>query len=80
MGLPKATIESYLIELAQENVIRIDRPKGRLNKTFSLAESNENLIIDAFIETLGDSVIEEQRYVRKNHYEIDAIISTSEML
>jgi len=79
-GLSKTTIENYLIELAQENIIRIDRPKGRLNRTFSLAESNENLIIDAFIKTLGDSVIEEQRYVRKNHYEIDAIIHTSEMI
>ena len=79
-GLSKATIESYLIELAQENILRIDRPKGSLNKTFSLAESNENLIIDAFVKSLGDSVIEEQRYVRKNHYEIDAIINTSEMI
>lgn len=79
-GLSKATIENYLIELAQENIIRIDRPKGRLNKTFSLTESNENLIIDAFVKTLGDSFIEEQRYVRKNHYEIDAIIKTSETI
>jgi len=79
-GLSKATIENYLIELAQENIIRIDRPKGRLNKTFSLAESNENLLIDAFVKTLGDYVIEEQRYVRKNHYEIDAIINTTEII
>jgi Holliday junction resolvase-like predicted endonuclease len=79
-GLSKTTIENNLIELAQEQIIRIDRPKGNLNRTFSLAESNENLIIDAFIKTLGDSVIEEQRYVRINHYEIDAIIHTSETI
>lgn len=78
--LSKTTIEDHLIELAQEKIIRIDRAKGSLNRTFSLAESNENLIIDAFIKTLGDSVTEEQRYVRKNHYEIDAIIYTSDMI
>lgn len=80
IGLPKKAIENYLIELAQDSIIRIDRPKGRINRTFSLAESNENLIIDAFIKTLGDSIIEEQRYVRKNHYEIDAIIHTSDFI
>lgn len=79
-GLSKSTIENHLIELAQEKIIRIDRSKGSVNRTFSLAESSENLIIDAFIKTLGDSVIREQRYVRKNHFEIDAIIYASDMI
>ncbi len=61
MGLSKSTIEDYLIELAQENIIRIDRPKGSINKTFSLADSSKNLIIDAFIKTLDDSLILKNR-------------------
>ncbi len=77
-GLSKNLIENYLIELAQENLIRIDRQKGSLKKTYSLTNSNENLIIDAFIETLGIKVIDEQRYIRKSQYEIDAIIQTTE--
>ena len=76
-GLSKNTIENSLIELAQENKIRIDRQKGSLNRTFSLAESNENLIIDAFIKTLSDSITDEQRYIKRNHFEIDALVKTT---
>jgi len=79
-GLPKNTIESYLIELAQENKIRIDRSKNSLKRTFSLSNSNENLIIDAFIKTLNYPILEEQRYVRKKCYEIDALIKTTHEL
>lgn len=76
-GLSKNTLENCLIDLAQEKIIRIDRPKGSLRRTFSLVDSDENLIVDAFIKTLGDTVIDDHRYIRKNMFEIDAIIKTT---
>lgn len=76
-GLSKVIIENNLIALSQENVVRIDRKQGSLRRTFSLANSTENLIIDAFMKTLGDTVTDEERYLRKNNYEIDAIIKTT---
>ncbi len=76
-GLSKNVIENSLIELSKENKIRIDREKGSLKRTYSLSDSNENLIIDAYLKTFGDSIIDEQRYIRKNNFEIDALVKTT---
>lgn len=76
IGLPARTVENFLNELAQENRLRIDRPRGSTKKTFSLIDSDENLIIDAFIRNLNTKIIQDDRFLRKKQYEIDAIIKT----
>ena len=69
-------MENFLNELAQKSRLRIDRPKGSTKKTFSLVDSDENLIIDAFIRNLNTEIIQDDRFLRKKQYEIDAIIKT----
>lgn len=76
IDLPARTVENFLNELAQENRLRIDRPRGSTKKTFSLIDSDENLIIDAFIRNLSTEIIQDDRFLKKKHYEIDAIIKT----
>lgn len=76
IGLPAKTVENFLIELAQEKRIRVDRIHGSTKKIFSLIDSYENLIIDAFIKNLNTKIISDDRFLRKNQYEIDAIIRT----
>ena len=77
IGLPAKTVKNLLNELAQEKRLRIDRSRGSLKKTFSLIDSDENLIIDAFIKSLNTEIIQDDRFLRKNQYEIDAIIKTN---
>lgn len=76
IGLPAKTVENFLIELAQEKRIRIDRMYGSTKKIFSLIDSYENLIIDAFIKKLNTKIMSDDRFLRKKQYEIDAIVKT----
>jgi len=76
LGLSIKTVERILIDLIQEKQVRVDRIYGTTKKIFSLSGSYENLIIDAFIATLNTEIINDNRYLRKNQYEIDAIIKT----
>ena len=78
IGLPAKTVENFLIELAQEKRIRIDRMHGSTKKIFSLIDSYENLIIDAFIKNLNTEIMSDDRFLRKKQSEIDAIIKTIE--
>ncbi|MBM3709594.1 MAG: hypothetical protein FJW61_04135 [Actinobacteria bacterium] len=76
LSLPIKTVERILIDLIQEKQVRVDRIYGTTKKTFSLPDSYENLIIDAFITTLNTKIISDDRFLYKNQYEIDAIIKT----
>jgi predicted ArsR family transcriptional regulator len=75
--LSRHSVEKLLFQLSQENVVRIDREKGSTKKTYSLVNSSENRLIDTFIGTLNEDVILDERFIRRRHHELDAMVRTS---
>lgn len=77
-GISKTELEKQLFELSEQKVIRIDRPRGKREKTFSLTSLNENIVLDTFAEQLKkkEKINSELRFVREKYDEIDAIINT----
>jgi len=78
VGVSRAEIEKQLFELSEQNVVRIDRLKGKREKTFSLCYSDENIVLDTFVEQLEkeEKINSEHRFVRTKYDEIDGIIIT----
>lgn len=77
-GVSRTELEKQLFELSEQKIIRIDRPRGKLGKTFSLASLNENIVLDTFAEQLKkeEKINSELRFVRDKYNEIDGIINT----
>lgn len=77
-GVSRTELEKQLFELSEQKIIRIDRPRGKLGKTFSLASLNENIVLDTFAEQLKkeEKINSELRFVRDKYDEIDGIINT----
>lgn len=75
--LSRHSVEEVLLKLSQENVVRIDRERATTKKTYSLVSSSENRLIDTFIGTLDEPVIEDCRFIRRRQHELDAMIRTS---
>lgn len=77
-GISRTELEKQLFELNEQKVIRVDRPRGKREKTFSLTSSNENIVLDTFVEQLKkeEKIISELRFVREKYAEIDGIINT----
>lgn len=78
IGISRNEVEKQLFELKEQNIIRIDRPKGKRIRTFSLISSDENKVLDAFVEQLKkkEKINSEVRFVREKNYEIDGVINT----
>lgn len=74
LGLTTRTTERILAQLANDGVVRIDREHGTLKKTYSLPASPTNRLIDTFIDSIGENVVSEMRYVRKRLTEVAAIV------
>jgi len=77
-GVSRTELEKQLFELSEQKIIRIDRPRGKRGKTFSLASLNENIVLDTFVEQLKkeEKINSELRFVRDKYDEIDGIINT----
>ena len=77
-GVSRTELEKQLFELNEQKVIRIDRPRGKRDKTFSLTSLNENIVLDTFTEQLKkeEKINSELRFVREEYDEIDGIINT----
>ena len=69
--------EQLLYELAQQGAVRIDRERGSPRKTYSLAASIENRLIDTFSASLRGEVSVERRHIRQRNYDLDALFETS---
>lgn len=76
LRISQSTVEGLLFQLAQEGIIRVDRRQGTTQKTYSLASSLENRLIDTFVATLGHEVKSDDRYVRRQMSELDSVIKT----
>lgn len=78
IGISKNEVEKQLFELSEQKIIRIDRPRGKREKTISLTFSDENIVLDAFTEQLKkeEKINSEIRFVREKHGEIDGIVNT----
>jgi len=63
LRISSATAERLLFQLAQEGTLRVDRPRGSRNRTYSLMSSWENRLLDTFVATLGEDVESEERYL-----------------
>jgi hypothetical protein len=72
-----ALADQLLYELAQQGVVRIDRDRGIPRKTYSLAASIENRLIDTFSASLQGDVSVERRHIRQRNYDLDAFFETS---
>jgi len=72
-----ALADQLLYELALQGAVRIDREKGSPRKTYSLAASIENRLIDTFFASLQGEVSVERRHIRQRNYDLDALIETS---
>lgn len=70
--------EHLLFELAQDGTVRVDRPMGSTRKVYSVAGSLENRLLDTFVATLCDDVLDEERYLRRRTNELDSVIRTAE--
>jgi predicted transcriptional regulator len=70
--------ELLLSQLAQEGILRVDRLRGSTRKTYSVASSLENRLIDTFVATLGAEVQSEERYLRSRTSELDSVIRTAQ--
>ena len=79
VSLPTETVEKLLFSLADEGLVRIDRRPGTTKRAFSLTSSLENRLIDAFIDSLNEKVVSENRFNRHRQFEIDALIRTSSL-
>ncbi len=77
LGLSRPTLEHLLHELANEGIVRVDRPRGSTKKVYSLISSLENQLISTFVSMLGDRVVEDCRYLRRGSDELDAVIKTN---
>ena len=69
-----STAERLLYELAEAGFLRVDRPRGTVRKTYSLAEAPENRMIDTFVSGLSVPPILDERFVFCRQYELDALI------
>lgn len=78
LGTNRATTERVLFELAHDGVLRVDRPRSKRQKTYSLASSVENRLIDTFLEALPGTLQLEERYVRRQMHEVDSVIRTTD--
>ena len=77
LGVTTAHADQLLYELALHGVVRIDRQRGSPRKTYSLAASIENRLIDTFFASLHCDISVERRHIRQRGYEIDAFLETS---
>lgn len=77
LSIAATTVQRLLFELAEEGIVRIDRPRGSTKKTYSLANSRENRLIDTFRVMLGDEVVADDRYLWHRTDELDAVILTA---
>lgn len=75
--ISSAIAERLLFQLVQEGTLRVDRPRGSRNRTYSLSSSLENRLLDTFVATLGEDVESEVRYPRSRRgEELDSVIRT----
>ena len=74
LGLAAQGVERMLARLASIGLVRIDREPGTLKKTYSLAGSAENRLLDTFIASLGKKISSESRFVRKGMIDVDAVV------
>lgn len=77
LSLGVASVERLLYELAKAGILRVDREKRTTRKTFSLATSPENQLIDTFVAALGSDVVSDNRYIGHREYELDALVTTA---
>jgi hypothetical protein len=76
LGLSARTTERLLFDLEAEGAVRIDRQTGTLKKTYSVAASEENRLVDTFVASLGGGVVSETRHIRRREFELDAVVTT----
>lgn len=68
------TAERILFELSQDGFLRVDRPKGKMRKTYSMVTAPENRLIDTFLSQLPSVPISEERFVLRKQHELDAVV------
>jgi hypothetical protein len=76
LDISRAIAERLLFEMAQEGALRVDRPRGSRKKTYSLASSWVNRLLDTFVATLDKEVESEERYLRSKTRELESLIRT----
>jgi hypothetical protein len=74
LAIATPTAERILFELAQDGSLRVDRPKGRISKTYSMVTAPENRLIDTFLSQLPSVPVSEERFVRGRQHELDAVV------
>jgi DNA-binding transcriptional regulator YhcF (GntR family) len=77
LSISVAMVQRLLFELAEKGTVRIDRHRGSTKKTYSLANSRENRLIDTFAAMIDEKVVTDDRYLCRRTTELDAIIRTA---
>lgn len=76
--LMRSAVERLLHDLTQSGVVRVDRKSGTTQRTYSLANSIENRLLDSFIASLDKKVTRDARHLRHRNGELDAAVTTED--
>jgi DNA-binding transcriptional ArsR family regulator len=78
LSIAAPAADRLLYELAAAGVLRVDRPKGTMRKTYSLAGALENRMLDTFVSRLSVAPISDERFIVRRQYELDALVRTDD--